>query len=314
MANTVNMILDHAQQSVGGAKPQPGAGYQTPPPPMAQNAVTPPAPGMAGPPPGAKYPVPPGSPAPPPAIGAMPPAPPTGRLGSGTQFGGVGTVGAQAGPADYQGVQGFADQAYSQARRNIDPAQAQASRRMEQDLINKGIDPSSEQGMAMLDQQNRNFADQDNSANFAALQFGQGIQNQMFNQGMANTQQAGNMQQALWQAQNQRYSTDAQKYGIDVGANTARNAQEVQRYGIDQNTGIAQGQLNLATQGQDFNQMMGLEGVDFRNRAYNDKQDQYYDQLTMAMMGIPIPGYGGYDPSGLASDQMATSGGGGIFG
>ncbi len=156
--------------------------------------------------------------------------------------------------------------------------QEQQSRRMEQDLINKGIDPSSEQGMAMLDQQNRNFADQDNSANFAALQFGQGIQDQMFNQNMANTVQAGNMQQAKW--------------GYDIN----------------------RGNQSILQQGQDFNQMIGLEGIDFRNRAYNDNQDKYYDQLTMALMGqTPIPGYGGYDPTGLAGQQIAGSSGGGIL-
>ncbi len=217
-----------------------------------------------------------------------------GPLG-GEQFGGVGTVGAQAGAADYQGVQGFADQAYQQARRNIDPMQAQASRRMEQDLVNKGIDPMSEQGMAMLDQQNRNFADQNNSATFGALQFGQGIQNQMFNQAFQNTQQAGNMQLGQWQNQ------------------TAQRGQDIQKYGMDQNFNIQSGQLDMARQGQDFNQMMGLEGVDVRNRAYNDKQSQYYDQLTMAMMGIPIPGYGGYNPTDLAKQQIAGSAGGGFF-
>jgi hypothetical protein len=268
----------------GYVVPQPGTAV---PPPAPGVAAGPPPGLVAGPPPGAGYPTPPAAPA------QM-------NIGGGPQgggsFAGQRTVGAEAGPADYQGVQGFADQAYQQARRNIDPMQAQASRRMEQDLINKGIDPMSEQGMAMLDQQNRNFADQNNSATFGALQFGQGIQNQMFNQAFQNTAQAGQMQQAQWQNQ------------------TAQRGQDVQKYGMDQNFNIQSGQLDMARQGQDFNQMMGLEGVDFRNRAYNDKQAQYYDQLTMAMMGIPIPGYGGYDPTGLASAQMAASGGGGFFG
>ena len=39
-------------------------------------------------------------------------------------------------------------------------------------LVNKGIDPSSPQGMAMLEQQNNNFTDQNNAATVGALQFG----------------------------------------------------------------------------------------------------------------------------------------------
>jgi len=214
---------------------------------------------------------------------------------------------AEAGPADYAGVQGFADQAYEQARRNIDPQQEQARRRMEQDLINKGIDPTSAQGMGMLDQQARNFNDQDQAANFGALQFGQGIQQQMFGQAFQNTSAQNAMTQANMQADIARGQMANQRYGIDVGAQTTR-------YGMDQNYNIQQGQLGLSQQNQDFNQMMGLEGVDFRNRAYNDKQNQYYDQLTMAMMGVPIPGYGGYDPSALAGQMYGGSGGGGFFG
>jgi len=277
--------------------------------------------------------------------------PPGQNYGPGTQFGGQGTVGAQAGPGQYDEVQGFADQAYQQARRNIDPQQEQARRRMEQDLVNKGIDPTSAQGMGMLDQQSRNFSDQDQAANFGALQFGQGIQQQMFGQAMQNTQQAGNMQQALWGTQTaqrgqdmNRYSTDVaartaemgqgiqkygmdiqgqiaqgqqglQRYGMDVGARTAQGAQDVQRYGMDQQFNLGRGNLDLQRQGQDFGQMMGLEGVEFRNRAYNDKQNQYYDQLTMAMMGqTPVPGVIGYDPSSLAGTMYGSTGGGGFFG
>lgn len=243
--------------------PQPPIDVALAPPPGGGGIMPPPPPGSIGaaaPPPGAKYPT--------------RTAPPAG----GGQFSGQRTVGAEAGPADYQGVQGFADQAYQQARRNIDPMQEQARRRTEQDLINKGVDPSSPQGRAMLDQQARNFADQDNAATFGALQFGQGIQQQMFDQAYQNTVQAGNMQQAKW--------------GYDIN----------------------RGNQNLLQQNQDFNQMLGLEGIDFRNRAYNDKQDQYYDQLTLSLMGqTPIPGYGGYDPTGLAGQQIAGSSGGGII-
>ena len=199
------------------------------------------------------------------------------------------TVGAEAAPADYESVQGFADQAYEQARTRIDPMQEQAGRRMEQDLINKGIDPSSDQGKAMLTQQNQNFSDQDNAATFGALQFGQGIQQQMFGQDFQNVQHAGNMQ---------------------LGNRAADNT----RYGIDKQYSLGMGNLDVNRQGQDFGQMMGLEGNQFRNRAYNDSRSDYQDALTMSLMGMtPVPGYGGYDPSGLAGTQINNSSGGGFF-
>ena len=254
-------------------------------------------------------------PGPPPGQAALPPAPgqnlgpnspfnavpatqgpPGTNMAGGGSFAGQSTVNPQAGPADYAGVQGFADQAYEQARRNIDPMQDQARRRMEQDLINKGIDPTSAQGMGMLDQQNRNFTDQNNAANFGALQFGQGIQQQMFGQDLSRSQLAGQMQQSQWQNQ------------------TAQRGQDVQKYGMNLQNRLGMGQLDMARQGQDFNQMMGLEGTQFRNRAYNDSRSDYQDALTMSLMGItPVPGVVGWDPAGLAGQQLGQ-GGGGIIG
>ena len=245
----------------------------------------------------------------PPTPGAMPPtAPPSpmaANLGAGTQFGGVGTVGAQAGPADYAGVQGFADQAYQQARRNIDPQQEQARRRTSQDLMNKGIDPSSEQGMAMLDQQSRNFSDQDNAANFQALQFGQGIQQQMFGQDMANTQQAGNMQQALWQAQLGQSGQDIQQYGMDQQFNLGQSGQDLQRHMGDQTFQLGMGNLDMNRQGQSFNQMMGMDAAQFRNMQFNRQGEQYQDALTMSLMGqTPIPGVQPSNPAGIAGGML----------
>lgn len=226
------------------------------------------------------------TPPPPGATGVMPPPPP-GRVDTspwkkpprtGTSYGGVPTVGAQANPADYDSVREFSDQAYGQARRTLDPQQEQMRRRTQQDLINKGIDPSSPQGMAMLDQEQRNITDMDQSALFNALQFGQGIQQQMFGQDFANVQQAGNMQ--------------AQKWNYDLGM----------------------GNLDMARQGQDFNQMMGLEGLQFRDRMYGDKRSDYQDALTMSLMGItPIPGVIGYDPTSFAMQQKQLSSGGGFL-
>lgn len=327
----MQVMPDGQQPPIQGAYP--GAGMQPPPDPNNpnMNIPMPPAPGQGG---GGTSPFAPVSgtyPATPATPGAAPGAiDPIGSVRGNVRTGVAETAGAK--PADYQSVQGFADQAYAQARRNIDPQQEQAGRRMEQDLINKGIDPRSEQGMAMLDQQNRNFSDQDNSANFAALQFGQGIQQQAFGQDLQNRQMTNQMTQANMQADIAKRGQNLNQYGIDVGARTAQGAQDVQRYGMDQSFnlgmsgqdlqryqgdqkfGLGMGQLDMQRQGQDFNQMIGLEGIDFRNRAYGDKRSDYQDALTMSLMGMtPIPGVVGYDPSNLAGTQLGSSAGGGIL-
>lgn len=213
--------------------------------------------------------------------------------GSGTQFGGQSTTGAQAGAADYAGVQGFADQAYQQARRNIDPMQEQQGRRMEQDLVNKGIDPSSPQGMAMLDQQNRNFADQNNSATFGALQFGQDIQDQMFNQDFMNTKQAGDMAQGMWGNQRNQQNVYGQKYGnelnagvgyANIGSNDRRN---------DQLYNLGLGNLELGRQGQDFAETVGYDNMDYRNDLFNQNQSNWQNTFISNLMGGNQPPYGG---------------------
>ncbi len=43
---------------------------------------------------------------------------------------------------------------------------------------------------------------------------------------------------------------------------------------MDQTNQFNQGQLDVARQGQDFNQMMGLDASQFRNNQYNDNQQR----------------------------------------
>jgi hypothetical protein len=312
----VMQALPAAPPATGGADvpptPYPMPGIGPPGQGGAPGMALPPAPGQGGGPTSPFAPVGSTAPATPPQA---PPGPMDAQLGAGTRFGGQTTVNAQAGPADYQGVQGFADQALEQSRRYLDPQQEQQNRRMQQDLINKGIDPMSEQGRGMLDQMGRQQADQNSKAAFDALQFGQGIQQQMFGQDMARTQQAGQMQQALWQAQLGKSGQDLQRYGMNQQFELGKSGQDLQRYGMDQQYGLGMGQLDMARQGQDFNQMLGLEGLQFRDRVYGDKRSDYQDALTMSLLGMtPVPGSAQFDPSGLAGTMMGNSAGGGLIG
>ena len=87
-------------------------------------------------------------------------------------------------PANYQGVEQYSDAAYDESRRYLDPQQAQQTRRMNQEQINRGIDPNSVQGQQMGDQLFMRQGDQNNAAAFGAMQFGQGIDKQMRDQQM----------------------------------------------------------------------------------------------------------------------------------
>jgi hypothetical protein len=135
-------------------------------------------------------------------------------------------------------MQQFGDQAYDYSRRYIDPQQDQDNRRLQQELINKGIDPNSAQGMEMMNQMSMRHGDQNDASAFAAMGFGQGIQNQMFGQ------------QLGW------------------------------------------GGLELGRQQQDFSEIMGYEGIDYRNAQFNEMNNRWDQGLAMQMAGMQPP-YGG---------------------
>jgi hypothetical protein len=166
-------------------------------------------------------------------------------------------------PADYGSVQNYADDAYSNARRYLDPQQEQDNRRFQQEMQNKGIDPNSAMGQDQYEQMMRAHGDQNSGAAFDSLGFGQGIQGQMADQQL----QWGNQGNA--------------------------------RYGIDKGYDLGMGNLDMNRQGQDFGQMLDLDANQFRNNAYNDSQDQYRDQLYLAMYGQnPVPAGSTINPDG----------------
>ena len=235
-------------------------------------------------------------------------------------YGGQQIAGAQPGQADYQSVQQYSDAAHENAMRYLQPQIDQQNRGMEQQLINKGVDPNSEQGRQMMAQMGRQQADARNAAAFGSMQFGQGIQNQMAAQEQAKAQLAGQMRLGQWGQETARSGQNLQKYlgdqnfalgsaGLQNQYNLGRSGQDLQRYGMDLSNQLGQGQLDLSRQGQDFNQMMGLEGMDFRNRQYGDQQQQYQDQLIMAMMGMtPIPGVAQISPQGAYNTGVQSAG------
>lgn len=254
------------------------------------------------------------------------------------QYGGQQIAGARPSAADYGSVQQYADAAMQNANRYLDPEIKAQTLRFNQELVNKGIDPQSDMGRQMSDNMARQQADAKSGAAFGALGFGQGIQNQMATQGLNQQQLAGDMQKALWQnqlgASGQKLDYTLGKAGIK-SAEAIANAQNAtqragqtnqynlgmagigndynsllnQRYGMDQDYTLGQGSQDIMRQGQNFDQMLGLEGVDFRNRAFNEGNQRYQDTLSQALMGFDrAPGASQVDLGGFAQGQLANQG------
>ena len=189
-------------------------------------------------------------------------------------YGGQRIAGSDPSAADYDSVRQYSDAAYEDARRYLDPEQAFDGRRFEQSMINKGIDPQSAMGQKMYSDMMRAHGDQDSGAAFDSMQFGQGIQNQMAGQEFQKSSLAGDMQRALWENQRGKYNSD-QQYDI---ANQG---------------------LGIQRQSNDWNQMIDLDSIDFRNRGYADNEQKYLDQLIMAQDGMnPVPAGSTIDPDG----------------
>jgi hypothetical protein len=125
----------------------------------------------------------------------------------------------------------------------------------------------------MMDNQYQRHGDQNSGAAFDSMQFGQGIQKQMSDQELANQGIARDMQLGSWQND---YQT---------------------------------GQLDVAQQGQDWNQMMGIDDRKFRNASYDNQNQQYQDFLTMSMLSQnPVPGATQVNPDGTTGRDTSNIG------
>jgi len=151
----------------------------------------------------------------------------------------------------------------------------------------------------------QDYADQAHSAARRYLDPQQAQQNRRFDQELINrgidpNSEAGRLA-ADQLAREQSDANNAASFsalGFGQGIQQQMFGQNYQNRGMD-----------LQQQAQDWSQMMGLEGIDFRNRGYNDSLQMYQDQLLMAMLyGTPIPGGSQTNPYG------GSSGGGWNFG
>ena len=82
--------------------------------------------------------------------------------------------------------QEYQDAAYQQAQRNIAPQQEMQGKKFEQQMLNKGLQPGSKAYNLAQSQMQRGQNDQNQAANFGAMQFGQQAQAQEFGQDFQN--------------------------------------------------------------------------------------------------------------------------------
>lgn len=208
------------------------------------------------------------------------------------------------GDAQLDSFQEYQDAALAQARRGLDPQQEALQSRFAQTMVNKGLAPGSEAYMNEFDNMSRAMNDQDIAAQFGAMQFGQGAQNQAYNQALGASQLAQGMSLGELAAEtaraNAQLAADTSRYGISTAAGTAaaqlaqQGTQFQDQFGFDQNRwgdqfGLQQQQFAQQQQQADFNNLMNLGtfGINYGNYMNNAAQTDY--NMAAAMLSN-VPG------------------------
>ena len=177
-----------------------------------------------------------------------------------TSTGGVDAVNPNADAFDYGQVSDFSDAAWQNSMRYIEPQMELQDDRFAQDLINQGIDPYSEAGQKAFRQKSMAQNDMLSKSAFDSLGYGSALQNQMFGQDATRSQLAN----ALLQSQ----------------------------MGLTQRGQEFDTQAGMSANEQAYNQMMGLEGLGYRDYLTGVDQSRYQDTLALALMGMaPGPSY-----------------------
>lgn len=173
--------------------------------------------------------------------------------------------------------QEYQDAAYQQAQRNIAPQQEAQQRKFEQSMLNKGITAGSKAYNLAQAQMQRGQNDQNNAANFQAMQFGQQAQAQEFGQDYQNRTMAMQKDQfgrSLAQNQNQ-FLTSMNEQGRQFDVGMSQRESEFGR-----NFSNMQGQ-------QDFSNLLGLGQFamgmgNFYNQGIQQDYNMAQTQLGMA--------------------------------
>lgn len=233
--------------------------------------------------------------------------------------GGADPTRVSMGQNPFAGVQQYTDQAYGEATRQLDPQWQQNQASFDQQMVNRGIAP----GSAAYDQAKQDF---DRSRNDAYAQargqaMGQGLgaQNQMFQQGLAESGLSNQLVQALIGANtsvaNQQLGGNASLMGQLLGGNQGIAQQLIgasaQRDSANASAGasmhnaglnyrLGQDQLEAQIGQQDFGNLMAILGMGQGVNAYNNgliQQDQNRNQSFF-----------GYMPNGAGNNAIDVQG------
>lgn len=206
--------------------------------------------------------------------------------------------------------QGFADTAYAQAMRQLQPQMDQQARALDNQLVARGLQPGSAAYNAEKERLSRSMTDARTAAAYGAQQAGLNAQNQYFNQeaqnqqlGMAQANQNYGQQFGYDQLANQR--AIAQQQAAASSANAAANAQ-ASMYGADLRHALGMNQLNenarqydigniTQTYGMDQNFLLGALGQlnNFNSNninafnAQNNANNMYFNQLGGMLNNAP---------------------------
>jgi len=198
--------------------------------------------------------------------------------GGGHDLEGVSPVNPQAGQMDYDSLNPFIDAAYNQSMQRLSPQFEQQSDRFDQQMVNRGIGVDSEAYGEAKQRLDFNQNDARSSAAFNAMGFGTGVQNQMFGQDATRSSLANTLLRA-------QMGNDLGYAGLNEGSRQ-----------FDSNLGEGARRYDdssdRAWDAQGYGQMMGLEGNQFRNQAYNDSRSDYGNAMLMALLGYGQPNAG----------------------
>jgi len=235
--------------------------------------------------------------------------------GDGTQYGGVSTVNPQAQPFDYNQVDSFIQSSYDNAMSDLQPQIDMQNRQFEQDLINKGIDPTSQMAQDMRAMVDRGQNDMRSQVAFNAQQAGLAAQNQMFGQDATRSGLAQSGLNNFWQAAlggaqldqgNARMINDfnlgmagigSQNYGNQLSFMANQNNNALQRYLGDQSYNLGLGNYGLAKEGFNWRQVMDTENLRYQDALFDEDRRRFDFGAMRSLMPNQNPVGGVINPN-----------------
>lgn len=205
---------------------------------------------------------------------------------------------AQISPDILNSMQQYSDAAYQNATRTLDPQWQQQQQQFAQQMVSQGLQPGTQAYDAAMADFSRSKNDAYSQARDQAMQQGLQAQGQSFQEGLANSNLANEIERARigagaqvsaagLGAQASEYGSDASMHNADVNALTNR------MLGLG-NLGIEYGNLQNNTNSTDFGILNGLTGQmtgqDIYNNTIPGQQIGNFNQLYQDVPhGPPTP-------------------------